>query len=151
MALDSGQSDPQPGDETSESVEAQSTTPTPEATIQEPKQPAEIAKNVWGNVGRSNPEASAQTMFWSGIQDELPLDRSMVRWNEHSSALEMENLDLIKDHLIQETISWIHSLNSFVVLRNEKRNENSQFLFIGLETSEGPEARGITFVKNGDA
>ena len=40
-----------------------------------------VSKDLWANVGSADPQDSFQTMLWRGIQEDLSLERTMVRWN----------------------------------------------------------------------
>lgn len=119
---------------------------TPSPQIQT-KNPAAIVKANWKNVGTATPEASLQTMFWHGIQEDQPLAREMIHWKKDISLSGLDDLDTIKDHMIKETTTWINSLDNFAIFQSEQKEEGTLEMIVDFESPHGPEARAITFVK----
>lgn len=120
-----------------------------EEPISEPAPPKGLPSDAWSNVGTGDALSSLETLLWAGNNGEFTIASDMVRWNETDSASELSDIDSTKKKLVETTTKWIKNLDSFDVFINEQLDDSTRRVVVGFETPNGPEARGITFIKEG--
>jgi hypothetical protein len=109
-----------------------------------------IPAEAWSNAGTGDAIASLETLLWRGKSQDLPFAEKMVRWMESDSASELTDIEATKSQLVERTTEWIKNLDTFDVIVNEQLDDSTRRVVVGFETPNGPEARGITFIKEGE-
>jgi hypothetical protein len=125
-------------------------TPPQEEASSESTELKGIPSEAWSDVGTGDAIASLETFLWTGNSQDLSFAEQMVRWKETESASELSDIDATKRRLVESTTEWIKNLDTFDIMINEQLDDSTRRVVVGFETPDGPEARGITFIKEGE-